>query len=213
MDIGGSSPSGLSQAAVEALIGAYPINILSQGLGERLYCQRPANQMSVGALSVLQNTLYALPIWIPRGITINQLSSKVTALWAGGTFYLALYKNSGVGTVYPGARVAVSAALDGASTGWKGHAISPAVALDAGQYWFGFNCSNTANQFSAVASASNNDWSLPVGFNKTEYDAGTPWRTQIYVAMVFAQPPDPFPAGAAPVQATSVPLIAYRRSA
>jgi len=213
MDIGGSSPSGLSQAAVEALIGSPPINVAAGGLGERLYGHTPSGQMPVASCSLVNNTLYATPIWIPRRVTIDQLSIKVTALWAGSTFYLGLYANTSVNVVYPSTRLAISGALSSAAIGWIDYAIGAPIIVDAGTYWFVMNASSSAATFSAVTCQYNREWAPPLGLSKTEYDAGSPWRQQLTVAMVYAQPPTPFPAGAVPVNVTTIPLFCYRRSA
>jgi hypothetical protein len=203
----------MSSAAVEALIGAPPINIGATGLGERVYPQRSSGSMTIGSTSLVVDHLYAFPLMIPRALTIDQLSAKVTTLWGGGLFYLALYANSGPGFVYPGTAMIVSGALPGGALGWVDYAVGSPVWVTAGLYWVTINCSNSANTFASIPSAYNPEWSPVLGLNKTEYDAGQPQRMELDVAYAFAAPPNPFPAGAVTLLTTSEPIIAYRRSA
>jgi hypothetical protein len=84
----------------------------------------------------VNNTLYAMPIYIPAAITATSLSMNINALaGTSGGYGFALYSNSSTDD-YPNAKLA-DAFIDTSTTfgasGWNASVIS--VSLSAGLYW------------------------------------------------------------------------------
>ena len=90
---------------------------------------------SLGTIAVTLGRVYYAPFFVGRETTIDQVGCEVTAAGVG-TVHAGIYDTQMVGGVeHPGGLLA-SMSADGATTGMKSGAISPAVTLQPGQmYW------------------------------------------------------------------------------
>lgn len=150
---------------------------------------------AAAAAAVLANTLYAIPINVPRKMTLDLLAIQVTIGAADKSVRLGIYAD---GTnLYPGTLVLDAGAVGVATTGVKSIAISQQ--LTKGLYWLAFVSDGTPTV------ARSNLLALLLGISATEF---TYWNHGWKVAHTYAALPDPFTAGGSLVVDTErIPLV------
>jgi hypothetical protein len=111
----------------------------------------------------VNNTLYAMPIYVPAAITATSLSVYINALaGATGQYSYGLYSNSATDD-YPNAKLAETSAPTDTTfgaTGWNTNVIS--VNLSAGLYWLvAVRQAATAPSLSCLSAGLSGDTAMP----------------------------------------------------
>lgn len=157
---------------------------------------------TLGVISPVLNTLYAIPHVVGRSGTIDRLKYLVNSGQSGNA-RVGVYSNTGSTDLYPNALLfgsgsAVVTAAENTIT------VSPALALTAGAlYWFVFFCSANIGSVSAVAVG---DFYAILGINGAFNGAPQIGWTR---AFAFAALPDPFGAGGTRFT-TAMPALGMR---
>ena len=118
-------------AAHAADLDAHTYNILEL-LRTGEYYTSIATSSVTGTLNAVANTLYAIPLWVARKITIDRMTINVTTLADGKVVRLGIY-NNGV-NLYPGTLLLDAGTV---STSTTGHKVITGLsqALTKGLYW------------------------------------------------------------------------------
>lgn len=95
-----------------------------------------------------QDTIKLFPIVIPQKVTISALAARVTTLFAGGNFQLAVYANNPATGRPTGSALVSTANISTAATGDL--SASASVQLSQGIYWLACNCDNATAAFSVL---------------------------------------------------------------
>jgi hypothetical protein len=155
---------------------------------------------AAGTFGMTQDVLYAIPFIVPSVDTFDLLSIRVMTAGAGSSARAGIYKDDG--TIYPGARIVDSGALDCSTTGWKDASIS--VILQPGLYWLVVVCSATA----PTVTSQLNQQSFPI-FGLSNSASATTQGVGYSVAFTFAALPSTYP-GSATVLTGAFPAICVR---
>lgn len=148
-----------------------------------------------GAASVV-DTLYAMPLIIPWGLSIQAVSLTVMTLSVGGNVRLGIYAHNH-GTGSPGALVVDAGTISTTTTGIKDAATS--TILPPGLYWFAF----VSDAMGAAALLEVTTATQSMGLSIAAGGATTAVRRYGSRAFVYAALPDPW--GAVGVWATTAP--------
>lgn len=161
-----------------------------------------SNGASGTSAAVVANTLYAT-----RLLYVPQFPCKIVTIGfnptatggVGTTAKIALYKGKGYGTMYPGARLAVSGAL--ATTGSANRTYSVDVTIDPNEdYWLAYVGNGTPDlRCDVVGNTSHILGQRVMALNAQSY--------LLSGAFTYADPPDPFPAGLTYAEAVPIPSL------
>lgn len=149
------------------------------------YCNFSTGRHSV-TKAVTANTLYAIPIFISRTLTVDAIAIQVETLSAAAAVRLGIYAD---GTnLYPGALVLDCSTVSVATTGIKSATINQQ--LTKGIYWLALVSNGNPNISSTHPTL------FPLGYSATDF---TPTGQQQgwSVAFSYAALPTPFPSGGA----------------
>ena len=147
--------------------------------------------------AIVVNTLYAVPCFVARPITIDRLAINLAGAGVAGALRLGIC-NNGTNN-YPGTLLLDAGTVDPASATFQAITISQALATK-GIYWFVLVANSAPAPRSGILIAS------PLGNLSTSgYDPYNRWQ----VAFTYAALPDPFPAGG--TQSTSAAFLILAR--
>jgi hypothetical protein len=135
--------------------------------------------------------LRAVPFYLTKRQAFDRISLHVvSAAGAGRYFRIGIYANKTDGTLYPGALVLDSGAVEAAAIGFYETVISQT--LDPGIYWLAYLSSYALNVRLVSVAGTPGCYSLGAADGTTGQDA------YIQVSQAYGALPDPFTAGAVP---------------
>ena len=144
------------------------------------------------------DTLYGIPIYVPRTMTFDRIAIHVTTGAVSSNIRLGIHK---LGTnLYPGVLVLDAGEVDSATTGVKTITISQQLAK--GLYFVAL----VSNGTPSVAGASPTSFGAVFGLIATDF---ANYNNRWAVAFTYAALPDPFTAGGT-LQNANVPIIGLR---
>lgn len=185
--------AGTSKKVTAAQVATYvgsTIMLPQRGGGTFYYCTPGSN---TGAFTLVQNSLYAIPFYVPTTTTYVSIGVG-GAIGAAVTLRLGIYSDNGAGV--PGALVGDYGRVSGAAVGF--HAISISQTLTPGWYWLA--CAGQGVSDSITCTSTTNRTPLP---NADPYNTNT---TAGYSQTgVTAALPDPW--GATLTLAARVPFV------
>lgn len=156
---------------------------------------------------ISRNTLFAYPFIVPVSQSFDRMIIEVTTACANGEARTGIYEDDG--SVYPGALVVSSAAIDCTVNGFKPQVI--AETLTAGLYWLVINHDGDAD---VVFRAIDYNQTFPIGYyailGHDENNFVTQGDIFWSVAWAYGALPDPFPGGASRIGNTNMVCIMLR---
>jgi hypothetical protein len=162
----------------------------------------PKEGSALAGAALTANRLYAMPLLVPKAITLDQIGVYVSTLLAGAA-RLGIYSDNG--NVYPGSLVLDAGTIDTGATGAKKIAINQALSTP-GLYWM-----------TLVANAAPSIYCIPVAgvINILGHSnaLGTAQNCGLYAAFTYAALPASFPASPTLITAAPIPAIFVRLSA
>ncbi len=138
---------------------------------------------SITTRQVSANLLYAVPLFIPRDMTVDRIAMHVTTAVGGSGVRMGIYRDAG--TCQPGALVVDGGIAATVSTGIKTVTINQA--LTKGLYWMAMVESHTVTFYRHTM-----DWCV-MGMNTASF--GNVYSSHWLVAHTYGALPDPFTAG------------------
>jgi hypothetical protein len=160
-----------------------------------------------GASAQAIDTLIACPFPVGLGCRLDRIGFNVTALAAGSSGRVGLYRAISARNVYPGALVVDSGAILTTSNGWKEANVD--TPLRPGLYWSVYLAAVLAPSVSTINIAGAAPRNPILGWTAANPPAG---YGSLRVAFAFAALPAAFPGGAA-LNAGPSTLITGRFSA
>lgn len=134
------------------------------------------------SVGIAANTLTAMPFIVPRNMSFDRIAIDVTALAAGKSVRLGIYRD-GI-NVYPGSLLLDAGMVDASTVGIKAVIIDRA--LTKGLYWLAALSDGTPSLAHQYAQPN------PLGMiSSTFVYSNSGWA----VAQAYGALPDPFPAG------------------
>lgn len=154
----------------------------------RMLCDRPAPVTLATAAQAI-DTLIATPFPIGLGARLDRISFNVTALAAGSSARVGIYRATSRKNIYPSSLVVDGGAIVTTSNGWKEAVIN--TPLRPGLYWAVYLAAVLAPTVSTLPSGGG--VSSPIlGWTNTPVASHS-----LRVAFAFAALPAAFPGGAA----------------
>jgi hypothetical protein len=165
-----------------------------------IWYSSPSTGTALTATAIVANTLYAMPFVVPKSITLDRISIRVTSL-SSGNARLGIYADGG--NIYPGSLVLDAGIVSTGSTGVKTITISQA--LTPGMYWLVLVGSSTPTiRCFAIAGM--------IPMLGLDNGMGTAPGLYYSVAFSYAALPASYPGSATIGTATPIPAIYVRLS-
>lgn len=136
------------------------------------------------------DTLHAIAFPIGLGARLDRLSFNVSALAAGSSARVGIYRSTSRRNIYPSSLVVDSGAIATTSNGYKTAAVN--VPLKPGLYWSVYFAGVLAPTVSVIPNTATNIANAIAGWDDTPVA-----RNCLRVALAFGALPAAFPGGAA----------------